>query len=251
MNVSFRTLRCAWATAALLWAVAAGAQEVRRSDSDFMGCVACGGRVRLCDGLHALWSKELWLKDAWTRIDRLYWSAGLGYDVRPWLSVGADYTFIAVRRNGGWEYRNRGNADVTFRYAPAGRWRLSLRERVRVTSANRPADPRAEANPAWSLRSRLTVEYRPARAAWSPYASCEVAGTLNAPPDAGQYVERIRTTLGVKWALSARSRLDLFCRYDRDTSKEPDYAGDVLRCVVVERENRYILGVSYELTLGR
>ncbi len=188
----------------------AGGAPVRLGFHGVRGLRAVCGSATV---LHALWSKELWLKDAWTRIDRLYWSrAGLGYDVRPWLSVGADYTFIAVRRTAAGEYRNRGNADVTFRYAPAVRWRLSLRERVRVTSANRPPPiPARRPTPPGRCVRALRSSTGPHVPHGAPTPRARWPGTLNAPPDAGRrYVERIRTTLGVKWALSARSRLDLF-----------------------------------------
>lgn len=148
------------------------------------------------------------LKDALGKIDRIYSVLAVSYEFCPWFKAGADYNFIAVKRDEGWEFRNRSNIDLTASYKPAPRWRLSLRERFRITSTNKRSDPALEANPAWIMRSRLMAEYDVRPLPIRPYVYLELSNTLNAPNITGNYIDKIRTSLGVKYALSPRSEFD-------------------------------------------
>lgn len=198
-------------------------------------------------GLHIAWSEELRLKDAVTKIDRIYSVLAVYYEFCPWFKAGVDYNFIAVKQVKGWEFRNRSNIDLTASYKPAPRWKLSLRERFRITSTNKESDPVLEANPAWIMRSRLMAEYDARPLPIRPYVYFELSNTLNNPDITGNFIDKIRVSAGVKYALSPRSEFDFFYRFDHNRSKRFEELGSGQSWLVTtSKENNHILGIFYE-----
>ncbi|MEG2365219.1 MAG: DUF2490 domain-containing protein [Alistipes sp.] len=193
--------------------------------------------------LHLAWSEELHMKERITQVDRIYSIFGLSYDLRPWLEVGVNYTFIAVKKRSDWEFRNRANFDLTGSYHIASQWKLSLRERLRVTSTNKETDAQITANPAWILRSRLQVEHKLRRAPLTPYGYVELSNTLNAPAATGDYIDKIRFSLGVKYAVTTRSTLNFYYRLDHNYTRMVEQATWI---ATSERQNNHIIGIFYE-----
>lgn len=249
MNATNHLFRTTMLCCALLLPVVSTGQIAEKSTekSDFQARTGFSIDKKAVAGLHITWCEELRLKDALGKIDRIYSVLAVSYEFCPWFKAGADYNFIAVKRDEGWEFRNRSNIDLTASYKPAPRWRLSLRERFRITSTNKRSDPALEANPAWIMRSRLMAEYDVRPLPIRPYVYLELSNTLNAPNITGNYIDKIRTSLGVKYALSPRSEFDFFYRFDHNRSKRIEAAGaGPARLVTTRKENNHILGIFYE-----
>lgn len=249
MNVARYLLSAAVLCCMLTVPSGSAGQTVERSteQSDFQARTGFTFDKKIFKGLHLSWSEELRLKNSLSDIDRIYSVLTASYEFCPWFKAAADYTFIAVKQDKGWQFRNRSNMDLTGTYRPADRWKLSLRERFRVTSTNKKTDPVTEVNPAWLLRSRLMVEYDAKPLPIRPYAYFELSNTLNAPGMTGNYIDKIRCSVGVKYALSKRSEFDFFYRFDHNRSKSVEAAGEGLSWLITtHKENNHILGVFYE-----
>ncbi|MBR1928267.1 MAG: DUF2490 domain-containing protein [Paludibacteraceae bacterium] len=106
-------------------------------------------------------------------------------------------------------------------------WKFSIRERVLCDMRTDSVNPLEKNKYDWTLRHRLSVEYSiPARPI-KTYAWIEFANTLNAPeyqqkyrdnnPEkykGHQYLERIRTCVGVKYRVDKKNTLNFFYRLD-------------------------------------
>lgn len=220
--------------------------EQTSEKSDFQARTGFSIDKKAVEGLHLTWSEELRLKNTLRDIDRIYSVLTASYEFFSWFKASVDYTFIAVKQDrNGWEFRNRSNIDLTASYKPALRWKLSLRERIRVTSANKSTDPVTESNPAWLLRSRLMAEYDAQPLPIKPYGYFELSNTLNSPSLTGNYIDKVRVSVGVKYALSPRSEFDFFYRFDYNRSKRIEAKG-FSWLIETRKEFNHILGVFYE-----
>lgn len=249
MNMIRHIASAALACFYLLSAFTAWAQlvETATEESDFQARTGFSIDKKVTKGLHITWSEELRLKNTLSNIDRIYSVIAVSYDIFSWLKAGVDYTFIAVKQNKGWEYRNRSNIDVTASYKVGSQWRFSLRERFRVTSANKVFDPRMEVNPTWIMRSRLMAEYTMSKLPLRPYAYFELSNTLNTPDIIDKYIDKIRASIGVKYTLTPRSEFDFFYRFDHNRSKEVTAPADGMPWIItMEKQNNHIFGVFYE-----
>lgn len=222
--------------------------EKSTEESDFQARTGFSFDKKAVEGLHFTWSEELRLKNSLADIDRIYSVLAVSYKFCPWFKAAADYTFIAVKQGKGWEFRNRSNIDLTFSHEIAPRWKISLRERFRVTSTNKDTDALTESNPQWIMRSRLMAEYDAGPLPIEPYLYFELSNTLNSPKLTGNFIDKIRVSAGVKYMLSPRSTFDFFYRYDRNTSKRVEAVGErgAQWLVTTRKENNHILGVFYE-----
>lgn len=244
-HIASATLACFY----LLAAVTAWAQpiEMETEESDFQARTGFSIDKKITKGLHITWSEELRMKNRLSDIDRIYSAIAVSYDILPWLKAGVDYTFIAVKQNKGWEYRNRSNIDVTASYKVGAQWKFSLRERFRITSANKVSDPRTEVNPTWVMRSRLMAEYTVSKLPLRPYAYFELSNTLNTPAIIANYIDKIRASIGIKYTLTRRSEFDFFYRFDHNRSKEVTTPTDGMPWIIpTKKQNNHILGVFYE-----
>ncbi len=249
MNAT-RYLFCAAALCYALFRPASTIGQIAKKStekSDFQARTGFSIDKEAVEGLHFTWSEELRLRNALADIDRIYSVLAVSYEFCPWFKAGADYNFIAVKQSRGWEFRNRSNIDLTASYKPAPRWKLSLRERFRITSANKESDPVTESNPAWIMRSRLMAQYDADPLPIKPYVYFELSNTLNAPDITGNYIDKIRVSAGVRYAVSPRSEFDFFYRFDHNRGKRIEAAGGGQSWLVTTRkENNHILGIFYE-----
>lgn len=102
----------------------------------------------------------------------------------------------------------------------------------------------------WLLRSRIGAEFTVPGKPVKPYLWLELENTLNAPKyqrkNGLQYINHVRTQVGVKWRLSRLSSLDFYYRfqygYDRDINitKKKGY-------IQLNEEKTFVhaVGVSY------
>lgn len=202
--------------------------------------------------------------------DRSYTFVGLDYRFNPYLKAGLGYTFILINHDGKkstdydnyWAIRHRLQADVTGSIR-LGQWKLSLRERamvnLRFDSINALEKNKAE----WIFRSKLGAEYTVRSLPLKPYAYVELSNTLNAigvagvnssyePIDiSGNYIDKIKPCIGLKYRINSRNSLDFYYRMDIDTDRDInyDYKKDKVTLkqieVTTQRSYIHVIGVAY------
>ena len=190
--------------AALLFAATAQAQERRTThDNDFRARFSFALTKQLGQRHSITLDEELRLKDNWSQLDRIYTTLSYAYDVRPWFKAAAFYALIANDRGAdrSMEMRHRFYLELTASYK-TGAWNFSLRERPQATLHTAYVDPAVAAKTAWVLRHRLMAEYAVAGTGLKPYVFVELTQTLNAPETVGNYLEKVRSSLGAKYAFN-------------------------------------------------
>jgi len=127
-----------------------------------------------------------------------------------------------------------------------GAWSFSLRERPQATLHTAYVDPAVAAKTAWVLRHRLMAEYAVAGTGLKPYVFVELTQTLNAPETVGNYLEKMRSSLGAKYAFNKRSSLEFYYRFDYKISDEPVFDDfPTVDYISSERESHHIIGLEY------
>lgn len=235
-------------TAALLFAATAQAQERRTThDNDFRARFSFALTKQLGQRHSITLDEELRLKDNWSQLDRIYTTLSYAYDVRPWFKAAAFYALIANDRGAdrSMEMRHRFYLELTASYK-TGAWNFSLRERPQATLHTAYVDPAVAAKTAWVLRHRLMAEYAVAGTGLKPYVFVELTQTLNAPETVGNYLEKVRSSLGAKYAFNKRSSLELYYRFDYKISDEPVFDDfPTVDYISSERESHHIIGLEY------
>jgi len=211
------------------------------------------------NGLSLTWEEEARFKNLSTEFDRLYSSLSLGYRVNTYFKIGAGYTLALIWHDGKkktdyekyLDIRHRINLDLIGNYR-IGAWKFTLRERPVMVIRTDDPDLLEKSNPQWRLRSKVMAEYRIFGKPLKPYIACELSNTLNTPVYAnGNYIDRIRTNLGLKWRIDKRSSFDFYYRFDVGTNRDIniDYKKDDVTIKAVyltyERDYTHILGVAY------
>lgn len=241
---------------ALLFAVAARAQIYDTTEeSDLRARFGFTLEKKLARGLHLSWEEELRLKGNLGDFDRIYSGLSISYKVCDFLKIGAGYTFIAIDHAGKkstayekfWDLRHRLSAHITFSRHIGPRWKISLRERVLCTLRNGEVNELEKCDPAYVLRSRLMAQYTVFSRPIEPYAYVELSNTLTSPKIVDNYVDKVRTALGIKYRLNRRSSLDFYYRFDYDYNKDVNYGNKTgkLKSITTEKEYNHILGVFY------
>lgn len=241
----------------LLAALRAPAQTYDTTrESDLRARVGFTIDKKLARGLHLAWDEELRLKGNLGDLDRIYSGLSLSYKVSDFFKFGIGYTFIAIDHAGKkstsyekyWDLRHRLSAHLTFSQRIGQRWKISLRERVLCTLRNGKVNELEKCDPAYVLRSRLMVDYQIFSRPVKPYAYVELSNTLNTPSAVDNYVDKVRTALGVKYRLNRRSSLDFYYRFDYDRNKDIDIGNKSgkLKSVTTEKRYDHILGVFYQ-----
>ena len=205
------------------------------------------------------WEEELRMKNYITSVDRINSTLALSYSGVNHLKFALGYTFIARWHDGKkstnyekyWDLRHRIYADLAGNYKYM-RWKFTLRERFLTTFRTDDPNLLEKANPKMLLRSKLSAEYSIFGKPLKPYASFEVSNTLNAPKYAyGNYIDALRTEIGLKWRIDRRNALQFYYRldvnYDRDI--DIDYKKDKETIKAIEltplRQFNNIIGVVY------
>lgn len=93
------------------------------------------------------------------------------------------------------------------------------------------------------------AEYTPSHSVLSPFAYVELSNTLNAPALAGNYVNKVRTSIGVTIELTPRSAIECYYRFDYNLDKQVEaYPDGTLRQLTRKKQFNHIIGIFYGLS---
>ncbi len=248
--------------AAIAMSVSAFAQEMplnESSASDLQGRFKAGLEIPLGEKWGFAWSEQLRTKDSFRSIDKIL--SSVSFDYTPWkfLEVGSEYALVNEKKGDDWRTKHRWNIDITEKLT-AGRFELSLRERVRMEfrgySANKYEDP----NPFTTFRTRLKAAYKnPSR--WKPYAYVEVYATLNAtkpvanylidPIDRDNYCNRVRLVFGSEMKINEKQKMDFhyMLNLNRSYKSKYDAATGNLQSWALEKVCAHVICVDYKFSL--
>lgn len=223
------------------------------SDCDVQARVGFDVTKQIKKGFNVSWEEELRLRNNFGAVDRIHSSLGTTYRIAEWFRVGAAYTFIARWHDGKkstdyekyWDLRHRASADAMFTLK-SGKWRFSLRERGQFTFRTDSVNTREKSKCDIVMRHRLKVDYKVFHLPLRPYASVEMSHTLNAPKLGGNYIDKVRSMLGVEWRLSKESTLEFYYRFDYAYGIDIDIKKTSGNITITPEKGYYqILGVFY------
>lgn len=188
-------------------------------------------------------------------LSKSYTTLTLCYSPIEYVKLDAGYTF-KLHGNKGWTdanefLRHRVFFGVTGSYKTTYA-KIYLRERalceMRTDSVNLLEKNRYD----WRLRSRIGIEFYIPGRPLKPYLWAELENTLNVPEyqqlNGQQYINRVRTQVGVKWRITKLSSLDFYYRfqygYNRDINitKKKSYIE-----LNEERSFQHAIGITYNL----
>ena len=212
----------------------------------------------LYHGLSLKWEEEARFKDISTTFDRLYSTLSLTYKFNTYFKTTIGYSFHLIHHDGKkstnyekyWVIRHRVYLDLTGSYH-YNQWQFSLRERPMMTYRMDNPDPNEKANPDWHLRSKFTAEYTCVSKPLKPYISVELSNTLNAPKLAGNYIDAVRSAIGLKWRIDQHNAFNFYYRADCNWTRDIDvkYAAnniDINRIKLTHKTSlTHILSVTY------
>ncbi len=256
--------------ATIVISVGAAAQEYtptyhESSDSDLQGRFKVGLEIPIGEKVKLGWNEQLRTKDSFRSVDKILSSLSVAYTPWKFLEVGTEYSFVNEwqgRQDGSnikWRTKHRWNIDITEKLT-AGRFELSLRERVRMEfrgySGNKYEDP----NPFTTLRTRLKAAYKnPSR--WKPYAYVELYTTLNAPAKVDNYlrdelsrdnyINRVRIVLGSELKISNKHKMDFHYMLNLNRTRKTSYlydSGD-LNSWSLKKVAAHVICIDYKFTL--
>lgn len=194
------------------------------------GRVSAAFDWKVADGLHLNLEEEMRTADGFSSVEKIYSTAGISYKPCPYLKAGMSYSYIIRNRPGEgdadseWRDKGRLNFDLTGMYR-FGSFKLSLRERLQLTSLYYEVNEFQKPSQQLALRSRLKLAYSIPGKPVEPYVSAEMRHALNAvdpeslgktKSDAGSvsysdvYADRYRLVAGVEWRLDKRNWLDFY-----------------------------------------
>lgn len=182
-------------------------------------------KKKISDNFSLYLEEEVRFRDVVNTFNMSLSSITFNWRYNDFLSADAGYLLILInnRNNSSsqrpLDVRNRLYANITGHYC-IGNWHFSLRERLLVTMRTDSVNPLEKPPSFWTVRSRLLIEHKPVRCILYPYGSVEISNTLNAPVYAGgNYINRVRSTLGIKYKINNALGIDFFYRLDADRSK--------------------------------
>lgn len=266
--------------------------------SDLQGRFRAAIEIPLGDKWELQWSEQVRLMNNFQDIDKIVSSIGVGY--KPWdfLKFGIDYCLINEREfdtemrtfqiplfdddgnprvdnmtgeqifnfedreveTKGWGLRHRTNIDVTGMYR-IGRFKLSLRERLRIQFRTDSINKYEHPDPTFSLRSRFKTAYDIRKSRWEPYVFVEVYTMLNSPKPVENYkeyalsreayVNRIRLAAGTEFKIHKHHRLDMYYMVHFNRSYNARYKGNKgdLKEWSLENLCNHVICIDYKFKL--
>ena len=210
------------------------------SDSDLQGRFKVAMDIPLSQKVKLTWGEQLRTKDSFRSVDKILSSLSVAYTPWKFLELGTEYAFVNEwqgKQHGSdirWRTKRRWNIDITEKLT-AGRFELSLRERVRMEFRGYEANKYVEPNPFTTLRTRLKAAYKnPSR--WKPYAYVELYTTLNAPKrvenclrdplERDNYINRVRIVLGSELKISDKHKMDFHYMLNLNRTRKTAYFYD-------------------------
>ena len=223
-------------------------------DNDLQMRVGFDISKKIARGLEITWNEEFRMKNTLSTLDRIHSGIGLSYKVNSYFSVGTEYNFIVINHDGKkstdyqkyWDFRHRVRLNLIASY-DVGQWKFSLRERPQMTIRTDSINPLEKRKAEFVLRSRLKAQYKCRRLPLEPYVAFEVYNTLNAPKFVSNYVEKLRSEIGLDYVLNRRSSMTFYYRFDYATTKDVNLkkSTGALKSIITEKSYNHILGVFY------
>lgn len=241
------------------------------SDSDLQGRFKVALDIPLSQKVKLSLGEQLRTKDSFNSLDKFLTSLSVAYTPWKFMEFGTEYALVNEAVYGdvtdlSWRTKHRWNIDITEKLT-AGRFELSLRERVRMEfrgySANKYVDP----NPFTTLRTRLKAAYKNA-SRWKPYTYVEVYTTLNAPKrvenclrdplERDNYINRVRIVLGTELKITNKQKMDIHYMLNLNRTRKVAYfskgfnhvneAGD-LNSWSLSKVAAHVICVDYKFSL--
>ena len=243
------------------------------SDSDLQGRFKVALDIPLSQKVKLSLGEQLRTKDMFRSVDKILSSLSVAYTPWKFLEVGTEYAleneWIGEMHGGPqkkWETKHRWNIDITEKLT-AGRFELSLRERVRMVFSSDETNKYVEPNPFTTLRTRLKAAYKnPSR--WKPYTYVEVYTTLNAPKrvenclrdplERDNYINRVRIVLGSELKITDKQKMDIHYMLNLNRTRKASYfsswvenvhdAGDLCKWSL-SKVAAHVICVDYKFSL--
>lgn len=199
--------------------------------------------------------------------DRLSIGVSTTYKLTKWLKVDAGYDYLHSREpgeytDGGsyykstyWYPRHRGHVSLAATAKLTKRLRISLRERWVYTY--RPSYDRNRMNMDESstmygvvsskevkgkgdnvLRTRLTLDYKPKKSRFNPYASVELFSSTGSKDNCFGTTEKVRYSIGTEYELSKHHTLKVYYLF-QDYKEGDDGDGSM---------DSHVFGVNYSFS---
>lgn len=175
-------------------------------------------------------SEELRLMENVSEASTVFTDLGLEYKLNKHFRIAGHYRFINDRRlDNSYRQNNRFYLDLSYRrkFKPVS---ITLRERIQSEYAG--FNTGEEVNPELYLRTKATIKLDLDRKI-TPYYYLELYHPLR--PASDRMVDKIRNCAGLEYKFNARHSIDLNYMLQSRYNKE--------------RENDYIVGAEYYLTL--
>lgn len=236
------------------------------SDSDLQGRFKVAMDIPLSQKVKLTWGEQLRTKDSFRSVDKILSSLSVAYTPWKFLELGTEYAFVNEwigEMHGGpqkkWRTKHRWNIDITEKLT-AGRFELSLRERVRMEFRGYEANKYIDPNPFTTLRTRLKAAYKnPSR--WKPYAYVELYTTLNAPKrvenclrdplERDNYINRVRIVLGSELKISDKHKMDFHYMLNLNRTRKTAYFYDTgdLNSWSLKKVAAHVICIDYKFSL--
>lgn len=235
------------------------------SDSDLQGRFKVAMDIPLSQKVKLTWGEQLRTKDSFRSVDKILSSLSVAYTPWKFLEVGTEYAFVNEwqgKQDGSdirWRTKHRWNIDITEKLT-AGRFELSLRERVRMEFRGYEANKYTDPNPFTTLRTRLKAAYKnPSR--WKPYAYVELYTTLNAPKrvenclrdplERDNYINRVRIVLGSELKISDKHKMDFHYMLNLNRTRKTAYFHDTgdLNSWSLKKVAAHVICIDYKFSL--
>lgn len=235
------------------------------SDSDLQGRFKVAMDIPLSQKVKLTWGEQLRTKDMFRSVDKILSSLSVAYTPWKFLEVGTEYALVNEwqgKQDGSnirWRTKHRWNIDITEKLT-AGRFELSLRERVRMEFRGYEANKYTDPNPFTTLRTRLKAAYKnPSR--WKPYAYVELYTTLNAPKrvenclrdplERDNYINRVRIVLGSELKISDKHKMDFHYMLNLNRTRKTAYFYDTgdLNSWSLKKVAAHVICIDYKFSL--
>lgn len=235
------------------------------SDSDLQGRFKVAMDIPISEKVSLTWGEQLRTKDSFRSVDKILSSLSVAYTPWKFLEVGTEYAFVNEwqgKQDGSdirWRTKHRWNIDITEKLT-AGRFELSLRERVRMEFRGYEANKYTDPNPFTTLRTRLKAAYKnPSR--WKPYAYVELYTTLNAPKrvenclrdplERDNYINRVRIVLGSELKISDKHKMDFHYMLNLNRTRKTAYFYDTgdLNSWSLKKVAAHVICIDYKFSL--
>ena len=207
------------------------------SDSDLQGRFKVALDIPISQKVKLSLGEQLRTKDSFNSLDKFLTSLSVAYTPWKFMEFGTEYALVNEwqgKQYGSdirWRTKHRWNIDITEKLT-AGRFELSLRERVRMEFRGYSANKYVEPNPFTTLRTRLKAAYKNA-SRWKPYTYVEVYTTLNAPKrvenclrdplERDNYINRVRIVLGSELKITNKQKMDIHYMLNLNRTRKAAY----------------------------